>query len=117
MSVAATIARAGKTCTWRQMPGTGGTYDTATGTVIAPVSTTTTIKMVLDGFGSVESQLRAYVFGGKTLLQTGQLRAFTVANLRPGDIVTIDGEDYTVVYCKSIWKKEKVVCNEALIQL
>jgi len=117
MSVAATIARAGKTCTWRKMLGTSGTYDTATGTVTAPTFTTTTIKMVLDGFGSVESQLRAFAFGSKSLLQEGQLRAFTVSNLRPGDVVTIDSEDYTVVYCKSIWKKEKVVCNEALIQL
>jgi hypothetical protein len=117
MSIEATISRAGKTCTWRKMLGTGGVYDTATGAVTAPTFTTTTIKMVLDGFGSVESQLRAFAFGTKSLLQEGQLRAFTVANLRPGDIVAIDGEDYTVIYCKSIWKKEKVVCNEALVQL
>lgn len=117
MSIAATIARSGKSATWRQMLGKSGTYDPSSGTVVNPVTKTQTIKVVLDGFGSVESQLRALAFGDKSLLQEGQLRAFTVASLQPGDVITIDADDYTVVYCKAIWKKEKVVCYEALIQL
>jgi len=117
MSIAATIARAGKTCTWRKMLGTGGSYDETKGTVTAPTYATETIKMVLDGFGSVESQLKAFFFESKTLIQEGQLRAFTCAAIRPGDIVTIDSEDYTVNYVKSIWKKDKVVLHEAVVQL
>lgn len=118
MSVAATIARNGKTCTWRKMLGTGGAYSPSSGTVInTPTYVTETIKAVIDGFGSVESQLRALVFGNKSLLQEGQLRIFTVAALKPGDVLGIDSDDYTVVSCKSIWKKEIVVLYEAVVGL
>lgn len=117
MSIASTISRAGKTVQWRKMMGDGGDYDVTTGTVAVLATEVTDIKVVFDGFGSVESQLRGMFFGKGGLVQDGQLRAFTVAMLHPGDIITADGKDYTVVYVKSIWKKSSVVLNEALVQL
>lgn len=117
MSVASTISRNGKSAVWKKMLGKGGDYDPATGKVVAPTYDTQNIKMILDGFGSVESTLKAFVFGERSLLEKGQLRAFTVSALRPGDVVHLDDEVYTVVAVKSIWKKSKVVLYEAVIQL
>lgn len=117
MSIESTIARNGKTVRWRKMAGTGGTYNTATSKVDPPYIPFKDIKALIDGFGSVESQLRGADFGNKTLIQEGQLRLYTVTNVRPGDIVSVDEEVYTAFYNKSIWKKSKAVCYEVLVQL
>lgn len=117
MSVASTIAKNGKSVVWKKMLGKGGDYDPATGKQIAPTYDTQNIKVVLDGFGSVESTLKAFVFGNKSLLEEGQLRVFTVSALRPGDVIHVDDDVYTVGNVKTIWKKSKVVLYEAVIKL
>lgn len=118
MSIASTLSKQGKTIQYRKMLGTGGTYNPATGVMgggsMAPP---VTLKAVLDGFGSVESQLRSGELVNNDLIETGRLRVFSVVKMHPGDIVTVDGEDYTVVYNKTVYKKEVAVLFEAVVRL
>lgn len=114
MSITSTIARNGKLISWQKM--SNGSYSTATGVVTPVAVQTKKIYAVIDGFGTAVSQLRANTFEKKTLVEAGQLRLLTVFGILPGDIIVIDSETYTVVYVKSIWKKIKIVCYEAVVQ-
>lgn len=109
MSVSSVIAKNGVRVIWTPMGGSGKTYDTSTGTMVGAPVVPKTISVVLDGFGSVESKLRSGEFGANSVVENGAVRFFCVEPVKNGDILTINGDRMTVEYCKTVWKKDKIV--------
>jgi hypothetical protein len=116
MNLAPVIAKNGKKIQWTSMSGQGKVYDSSTGTMVGGAAVTRTISAVLDGYGSLESQLRFEQFRTGELVGKGGARIFCVENIKPGDKVQIDDIMYTVRHSKSVWKKDVVVLYEALVQ-
>ena len=112
MNLEANIARNGQTIYWKKMAGTGGTFNTATRTVenaSSSASVAIPIKAVVDGFGTITTMLRSIAFAAQSLRQAGQLRVFTCHAVGMGDILTVDGVNYTVIFGKSIYYHGKIV--------
>ena len=117
MSYAGLIQRNGMKILWRKMLGEGGVYDYTTATVAQPsFAPAVTIYGVLDGFGSMESQLRSEQFEANDLEIMGATRVFTTSKLEAGDVVEFDGHARSVFLVKDIWKKNKVVLYMALVK-
>ena len=110
MSIAATIKKKGMLAYWRPMSGSGGEYDFVTRTVKnAPSVATQEIYIVADGFGSVTSTLRSMFMEENALITGGDLRIYTVTNIKSGDIVNIDDEDYVAIFGKMIKKGKETL--------
>ena len=116
MSVASTVRRNGIRIIWRKMLGEGGAYDFNAATVAAAYAAPVEIYGVLDGFGSVESQLSSEHFRDKELSETGDYRVFTTTRISAGDTMEFDSEVYTVLKVKAVWKKARIVLFMAAVE-
>lgn len=116
MSTASTIKRNGMPISWRKMNGNDGVYDFTSASVVAAPITTVAIYGVVDGFGSVESQLRGEQFGAEGLEVAGSFRVFTTTKVEPGDVLGFDSDFFTCFFVKPIFKKKKVECYMALVR-
>ena len=110
MSFDGTIQRNGVQVSWTPMGGTNRIYDTSTGTMIGgPDDTVSSIYVIVDGFMSTAGKVRSDAFDRGTLVTGGLLNCYTTAPVGLGDRLTIDGNLYTVMFRKSIWRKNKPV--------
>ena len=109
MSFSGTIQRNGMKVSWTSMGGTNGTYNPATGTMVGETSVTQEIYCVVDGYMSTAGKVKSDVFDRGTLVQGGILNVYTTVSVQLGDRLFIDGNSYTVMFRKSIWRKNAPV--------
>lgn len=116
MSYDGTIQRNGKAVTWIPMSGTDRVYDVSSQTMVgAPENTGTVIYAVIDGYMSQAGKVRGEQFDPHTLTAGGILNIFTTEAVHVGDRIIIDGSGYTVIWIKTIWKKDVIVLREAQV--
>lgn len=118
MNAAGAISRNGTTVLWSPMSGGAGVYDPTSGTVVGPPEAAAKkIKAVLDGYGSIASQLRADHFSTNSVEVAGGLWVYTTAAIQTGDKLEINSQVYTVKFSKAIYSKEKILVYVAQVEL
>lgn len=118
MSIEGTVRKKGKKILHIPGPSSAlGVFDVATGTVVQTPLPQREIFAVLDGFGSLESQLRADEYKTGSSESDGSLRVFAASRLDKGDTVVIDEKSYVLKYVKQVWKGSRVVFWEGVAEL